>query len=128
MWKASVGAFAMTEMTDRCPSYLIYRILITATFIAAVLPLCSHGGAPLFLHPSHFLLYLSSKLISILGESLQFTDVSETMLSSYGMFVGNSLSPQGDSAHFEMTEVQEKSFQPDLVAGTDLGKVRRGIT
>lgn len=113
----------MTETTDRCPSYLIDRILITATFIACSPPLCSHRGAPPFLHPSHVLLYFSLKLISILQESLQFVDFSETTLSSCGISVGISLSPQEYSSHLEMTEVQEKPCQSELVTGTDLGKV-----
>lgn len=87
MQKVSAGPSAMTEMTDRRASYLIYRILITAIFVTAAPPLCSHRGAPPS-HPSHFLLYLSSKLISVLPESFQFADFSETRPSSSGKFVG----------------------------------------
>lgn len=102
MQKVSAGPSAMTEMTDRRASYLIYRILITATFVTAAPPLCSHAGVPPF-HSSHFLLHLSSKLISILPESLQFADFSETGPSSSGKFVGVFLSPGGGGGGVQYT-------------------------
>lgn len=58
-------------------------------------PLPTAMCAP-FLHPSCFLLYLSSKLISILLESVRFADFSETALSSYGVVCRKlSESPEG---------------------------------
>lgn len=86
VWKASAGPFAVVDYVCHCSPSLPEQMIVSR------------------LHPRQFPFYLSSKLISILLESVQFADFSEkTIIFLLGCVLDSSpeslLSPQRDSEH-----------------------------